>query len=493
VEFINAVYNASGSFSSFFNANTFGYKKSNKTVSATQCSQAMVLRLVSKEGDQCFMGGDHGVSSLEAMLAMNQKLSSHLDRNNVFTSPVDGVVRKESNEMCDFNIVEESDEVTIPTRYIPLTPGEVIISAIGSKYKTSSSDIWQSVLTLGLFWVKSLRNKEKRRTANILTNFRVIELWYEAVNGKIPNSLNGHIRIRVRSVFPGAVNSGFIKSNGIDSVTSAILTNGGQLSIVLPLNDRSANFAELLQCVNTRKQLDLDVLQVPSLAANKAASQAATKRQSVDRTSTADAFSHGHCENLPSDVCQMLPLMRDEKVFHYFDSNSIGRGKSDGGRIAITSRSIIRVTHTSVGCFAGNHPDNERSINRSAGKFGVGRALDPYFVVWIPAQEVNGQSLDVKSSGAHPVDYCCSLLRCASCTSAEESYEFIVQSKLGFTFSVNGKRKISDCGASCCKAGDMEDAPHLHHGELNDLSKMISLIQSTSHKVLEEVPVGDVV
>jgi hypothetical protein len=117
----------------------------------------------------------------------------------------------------------------------------------------------------------------------------------------------------------------------------------------------------------------------------------------------------------------------------------------------------------------------------------VGRALDPYFVVWIPAQEVNGQFLDVRSSGAHPVDYCCSLLTCASCTSAQESYKFIIQSKLGFTFFVKGKREITDCGSSCCGPSDMTDAPYLHHDELNDLSKMVSLIQSNSHKILPDV------
>jgi len=492
-EFINAVHSATGSFASFFNADIFGYAKSKKTVSANQCSQAMVLRLVSKEGDQCFTGGDHGMSSFESVLQLNQKLSSHLDRNEIFISPSDGVVHHAHDKLDDFKIVEDTDEVNIPTKYIPLTPGERVIAAIGHKYVNSTSDIWKSVLSLGLYWLYSLRHKSKQRTANVLTNFRVIELWYEASGGKIPASLSGAVKIRVRSVFPGGVNAGFVKSNGEDTVTSAILTTGGQFAVVLPLNDRSAMFAELIQCVCTRQQLDLDVDQVPKLAANAAASEAATKRSSTSlktrasttrNSSDVSAFSHGHCENLPSDVCQMLPLMREEKVFHYFDTNSHGTGKSDGGRLAITSRTIFRVTHSPRGCCSGKSGEHDRSVNRSAGKFGIGRALDPYCVVWLPSQSINGQSLDVKSSGAHPVDYCCSMFGCASCTSASDAYTFIIQSKLGFTFSVAGKHHISDCG---CKTSDMEDAPYLHDDALNDLSMMISLLQSTSDKILPEV------
>jgi len=250
-------------------------------------------------------------------------------------------------------------------------------------------------------------------------------------------------------------------------------------------------FAELIQCVSTRRQLDLDVTQVPQLAANARSREAATKRASIKdaristqrNSSAADGFSLGHCENLPADVCQMLPLMMDEKVFHYFDTNSHGTGKSDGGRIALTSRTIFRVTHSPRGCCAGKSPEQDRSVNRSAGKFGIGRALDPYCVVWLPAHQVNGQALDVKSTGAHPVDYCCSMLGWASCTSASDTYRFIIQSELGFTFSVTGTHHISNCGCSALT----EDVPYLHDNALNDLSKMISLIQSTSDKTLPEV------
>ena len=496
VEFINAVHSTSGAFSAFFDEHLFGKSSSRSTVTQLQSAQPMILRLVSKKGDSCFAGGDHGVASFEAVLKLNQKLAAHLDRTEVFCSPSDGVKHTTSEEMYDFKIVEDTNEVILPMSYIPLYEGERVITAIGQSYKTTAGDIWKSVMTLGMYYFWTLREKQKERVANVLTNSRIIEIWYKSHEGRVPNSLANHVDIRVRSVFPGEVSSGFVSGDGKSSITSSILSTAGQFTIVLPLTSNGAKFAEFVQCVTSRAALNLDVKAVPGLSYLETA-RAAVRRTSVgavqDQGQPVLNFE-GHVATLPPELCQLLPLLKNEKVFHYFDTNSLGLGGHDGGRLAISSRTVMRISHTPFGCCSGNHRKENDSQNLSSiVKFGAGAPVQPFFVVWIPASHVNGQALDVRSEGAHPVRFCCSPLRWVAPTRTRERFNLQIQTKLGLTLPLFSEHRSSNSECcSCCSQGKSAlSKPYLQDDDLNELLRIISLIQDTQ-EVLPEGGAGRV-
>ena len=129
------------------------------------CAQAMVLRLVSKDGDRANSGADvwdHGLKSFDSILSLNKQLSSLIEREEVFTAGFDDHYKRfeTADELFDFSIVGEHNEVTIPLKYIPLNQGERIISTVGTKYETTTNDYILSIITLGWYWYNKLNTRQ---------------------------------------------------------------------------------------------------------------------------------------------------------------------------------------------------------------------------------------------------------------------------------------------------------------------------------------------
>ena len=489
-EYINEVYNESGAFATFMSfANPFSWNsKAKNTLSSMQTAQALVLRLVSKEGDLAFNNGDHGMRSFEDILMLNQRLSDHLHvAGEAFSAESSTVIQGHCDDMFDFKIVEDDDRVVLPTRYIPLTKNERVISTVGQHYKVTCWDICKVFATIGMSWLFSLRHKQKQRTAHVLTNNRIIELWIEAHDGKVTNSVSQHIRVRIRSIFPGKVYSGYVSSDGNEFLKSSILTPAGQMALVLPLTQEAAFFAQAMQSVSTRKPLDLNTKEVASLANSE--EKRLSDIQNAGKIGLENELC-GQANNLPFQVGQLLPLIKGEKVIFYYDTNSKGEGLSDGGRLAITNRTVMRITQSSRGCcwpftlskkvLVGDQTKARNSISDHTGKFGADLSHNPFFVVWVPAQEIVGQELSVFSTGAHPVAFCCSLLRWASPTKSFEKYKFDLQTKLGFNLPLVGSQHFTNYEYDClCRKHVEGDMPYLYDNQLNELFQVVSLLQHT--------------
>ena len=402
--------------------------------------------------------------------------ASTLDEKKIFTK---------HDEMHDFSIVGDGNEVTIPTKYIPMTAGERIISTVGQKYVTSTSEYIWAVCTLGFTYWKSLRHKQKQRTAHILTNHRVVEFLVEANKGFVSNSLTQHLKIRVRSIYPGTVVSGYIKNDGKE-LTSSILTEAGNVSLILPIGVESAFFAQAMQSVSTRQALALDTNAVPELAESEA------ERLALGGDSTNELF--GHVSTMPAEVCQLLPLNEGEKAIHYYDSGSHGSGAADGGRLVITPRTIMRINRlpgtkakAKQGVSQGDDGSGTKSLSLRSSKFGAGQnmAIEPYFLLWVPAHHVNGQQLNMHSKGAHPVDFCCYTMQCIGVTKSKNTFDYRLQTKMGFTLPLFCKYSSTDA-QSCCGKANTEDMPYQKNADLSVLGRIVGLIANTN----DIVPTG---
>lgn len=104
-------------------------------------------------------------------------------------------------------MVDDDGNVTIPARWLPLSPGEEVVAAVGQYYKPTCCDKIRAVATLGLYYCRYLRSKLRERSALILTTHRVVEIMLFQSRGKIPAEL-GSVDVIVRSYFPKQVQSG---------------------------------------------------------------------------------------------------------------------------------------------------------------------------------------------------------------------------------------------------------------------------------------------
>lgn len=120
--------------------------------------------------------------------------------------PVPGV-KEQFPDLTNFTLVDEDGNVTVPSKWIALTPGESIVSAVGQYYKPTCCEIVLSVATLGLYYLRFVRSKLFERSAVILTTHRVVEVLLFQARGKVPAEL-GSVDVVVRSYFPKQVQSG---------------------------------------------------------------------------------------------------------------------------------------------------------------------------------------------------------------------------------------------------------------------------------------------
>ncbi len=348
-KFMEEVNTYSNAFASFFDG-VFSLKKT--ALSVFSAPQPIIIRLVSKEGDKVHHGQEHGLSSLQAILDLNLEFTNFLNQNNSFSFDTFTSIDS-TDELYGFKVVEDDFNVVLPKQYIPLTKDEKIISKIGQKYISSREDLFFSILTFGLYYFCYLKGKLKQSTALILTNKRLIEFYTQCPDdGRIPINLAKPMSLRVRSVYPGTVYSGYINTGAHNKqkpvIQSSLLCSAGAINVFLRQNTltQSQLFAKAMQSVACRDTvLDIDV----TLAGIK-----------------------DEKPEIPPEVVQSTPLMKDEKIL-YYTSNEVGYGK-----LLVTNRTILRLSCA---------PDGSQMS------------------LWLPASDINGQTLDIKRKGAHAVNF----------------------------------------------------------------------------------------
>lgn len=418
-KYIEDVHESSNAFDSFYDG-VFSLKKTEKSVFGA--AQPIVIRLVSKEGDLEYRGQEHGISSFESILKLNNEYTKHLNQNDCFTSETLTSVT-DTDDLYGFKVVEDDDEVVFPKQYVPLTAGEKIISKIGQKYVVSNEDILLSVVTLGSYYFLHLNNKMKQRTAIVMTNKRLIEIFTQCPdNGRIPINLAKPMMLRVRSIFPGEVYSGFIKiSSGNCMIQSSLLCSGGDISILLPQHTphESLSFAKSMQFVTSRlTSLDIDI----SLAGLK-----------MDTN-----------QGISDEVRQYCPILPHEKIVYHVSSES---GKVPRGRLIITDHTIVRLSKLVDG--------GQMSL-------------------WLPAKDITGQVLNMEGSGAHPVNFLCSLCNIAARAHLSRSYIYRMKTKDGLSIPIFSSTH------------DEIDVVH-NQTYIEDLMKVVALIQERKVRSPENV------
>lgn len=153
-------------------------------------------------------------------------------------------------DMSNFSLVDEDGNVTVPKKWVPLSPGEEIVCAVGFGYAMTSFDYFLSTVTLGWYYFRCLRAHVIRRSAYILTTHRIVELLLVQKKGKVPAEL-GSMDMFVRSYFPKEVLSGSILSRqGGLFCTSSLLTSHGTISLQVPSSH--FYFAQKMQLATSR-------------------------------------------------------------------------------------------------------------------------------------------------------------------------------------------------------------------------------------------------
>lgn len=132
----------------------------------------------------------------------------------------------------DVQVVNDSGEVKLPKRWVPLLPSETIVGVMGQIYKMKSYDWVFTILTLGLYYLFFIRRKKFQRSATVISTKRIVEVLINQRAGTIPTHLS-NFTVRIRSFFPQTINSGYI-SGRKRRVVSAIRSVAGELSLEMP-------------------------------------------------------------------------------------------------------------------------------------------------------------------------------------------------------------------------------------------------------------------
>ncbi len=151
-------------------------------------------------------------------------------------------------DLSNFSLVDDSGNVTVPKKWVPLSPGEEIISAVGHAYNMTCCTWLLSIFTFGCYYLNIARPKVIRRYAYILTTHRIVEIILVQKKGKVPAEL-GSMDMLIRSYFPKEILSGCIRSAGLYAFSS-LLTPHGTITLKIP-SDHFI-FAQKMQLATSR-------------------------------------------------------------------------------------------------------------------------------------------------------------------------------------------------------------------------------------------------
>eukprot|EP01034_Spumella_vulgaris_P026386 gene26386-32960_t len=474
--------------------------------------EALVLRLISNPDDKIY-DGEYGLEPLEDLCRLNEAVckamcnrspsypqkpsaptTDPVKRNtHTFLSAkaaVDLEVQKQYGvehvhiagvkeifqDLTNFTLVDDDGNVTVPIKWIPLSLGEEIVSAVGQFYKPTCAEIILSVFTLGWYYVRFIRSKLFERSAIILTTHRVVEVLLFQQRGKVPAEL-GSVDVIIRSYFPKQVHSGYIRSGDGHSIESAIYSSHGQLVVSLP--STQLLFAQKMQLVSTRETA-LDLREVEGMLPDISHLQSATttgnnvmNRDEESEKSTRSNFAkikYDDAKLSPIDQI-LLPLMPNEQLLHRFQGGSgykpccllnFGCFKSYLCNFANYSPNVVyrcglvsfiqlltcskRPLLTTPSCLVTNHTlyyiactttmsgaNDAQTIGMNyAGCCGSGYRLEPFILTWLPIRKLKDHDVQIDIHGLKPFG---PLLCCAqSARSVEHRYSISVNSTEGISY-----------------------------------------------------------
>ena len=434
-------------------------------------SNPFVIRVISDGSNKVYKATDNiGFQTVEDVLALNKGLmdvlgkftpnatkkagslfqwspdcfvttsQTYASRDSAFSGDKATGIKDSSSDVGGITLVHEKDnfEITFPARWLPLSPGEEIISATGRVPKFTCWDAFMTLITLGGYSCYHT----KTYTALVLTTRRVAEVDLKQNKGIIPSDLQ-HFQINVKSLFPGQVKAGYIRSN-TKLIESAISTSGGQVIVCLPTH--MASFAQRMHSSHTRGH----ALDTGIPACLPAAFRPAIGDNSDSKFNATDKA--------------YLPLLTNETLLYRYEAGtnygtpccSIGVKKR--GKHALCGESVFCCTFPAgpfrgllvaltsiVTCGDKPVPAKQEILVTSNSLFYTSfdakesccaKKGDPaYFVSWVPVRSVRHQRSEVNSAGAHietTIASCCIVPD----SKGPSSYEFTVGTSAGFNIQI---------------------------------------------------------
>jgi hypothetical protein len=194
---------------------------------------------------------EHGQRECNPGVFLSNKAAMDIEQAQKYGGSIHTVmhgVKEVHPDLSNFSLVDDSGNVVVPKQWVPLSPGEEIVCAMGHGYHMTTCDYFVSFLTLGWYYFRWLRPHVIRRTAYVLTTHRIVEILLVHNKGKVPAEL-GRMDITVRCYFPKEILSGFMEAHGL-TINSTLLTAHGTISMQIPSNHLI--FAQKMQLTTSR-------------------------------------------------------------------------------------------------------------------------------------------------------------------------------------------------------------------------------------------------
>jgi len=214
-------------------------------------SNERVLHIVSGTYDRFHNGDIHAVC--EELSGLHSKVINCLPTlPDVFVQGKDNVGPYQIVEqLSDVTIVDDRGAIKIPSHWMPMMKGEIIIATYGEVYKMGCMELFKSIITFGYYYCIEVRPKKIARSAFVLTNKRLVVIDINQVAGTVPTNLNDFV-IQSRSLLPRHVWGGFVQSKG-PSLNLSLWTDAGEIYCEFPGGAAATPFANAAQLTVCRR------------------------------------------------------------------------------------------------------------------------------------------------------------------------------------------------------------------------------------------------
>jgi len=203
--------------------------------------------------DMIYNGDIH--KSLESLCDLHRELTEVLPSlPNVFVRPGDAEVGKltTTNKFVGVTIIYDNGDVTIPSKWFPMLPGEEVISSLGQLYRLTCVDWLFCLLSLGMYYCCILSKRKSLRSALVLTNKRIVELTLHQKSGTVPSNLD-NFSVRVTTFLPGNVSGGYMRVTRQKNLEVGINAAAGPIHIsFLAKAQKALPFARSLHLTQSR-------------------------------------------------------------------------------------------------------------------------------------------------------------------------------------------------------------------------------------------------
>ena len=439
----------------------------NSSRSTTVSEPSFVICIISDEND-LITGVDKkdtyskGVQTIEAVMKLNESLikvfgeaaerhynwnpdcfvpasATMTDRESAFLGTSTPGIKDYHDDVGNFTLVHknESNLVTFPKKWFPLAKNENIISVSGRTPHFTYWDYFMTIITFGIYYCFHT----KTYSVLVLTTTRIAEIDLKQSKGEVPENLK-NLTINIKSLFPGRIDGGYMKSGG-KRIESSIQSLGGQIVVQLPLS--MIGFAQKMHSTVSRTS-PLDTSIPDSLPPKFANSKSRNHYTDQDR--------------------KYLPLLVNEKMLARFEAGEkfapcCSIKQTMRGKFCFRSQDLYLCTFP-IGIFRNaliclsclftcgetpipasnnavltNHTLFYSSFNvptgNCCGPSSNGQSKDTFFISWVPVRSIKHVTSTVHSFGAHNDGTCCFCFFCWT-KSLPSRYDLSIGTKAGFNY-----------------------------------------------------------